>query len=157
MARIHQDIEVSVPLWEAYEQWSRVELLPGFLRHLSSAVPLEDELVRFTTEIGGRSRQFIARVQDRRPDRMIRWSCAEDPTHHGEITFDELGHGRTQVDLTVVWEPARMSETSGSLFRLDEISVLEDLQEFKRSVEASHRNRRPLSRLIPGRSKTSTR
>ena len=89
MARIHQDITVDVPREDAYELWSRVELLPCFLRHLTSAVPLGDELVCFTTEIG-RRRQFVARVRQHRPGHVIRWSCAEEPSHQGEITFVQV-------------------------------------------------------------------
>ncbi|WP_287899012.1 SRPBCC family protein [Arthrobacter sp.] len=152
MARIHQDITVDVPREDAYELWSRVELLPCFLRHLTSAVPLSDELVCFTTEIG-RRRQFVARVRQHRPGHVIRWSCAEEPSHQGEITFVEVSRRRTRVDFTILWDPARMSETSGSLFRLDQLSVLEDLQEFKRLAEASRREEARHHRFLPRKSK----
>ena len=152
MGRIHQGITVDVPREHAYELWSRVELLPCFLRHLTSAVPLGDELVCFTTEIG-RRRQFVARVRQHRPGHVIRWSCAEEPSHQGEIRFVEVSRRRTLVDFTILWDPARMSETSGSLFRLDQLSVLEDLQEFKRLAEASRREEARHHRFLPRKSK----
>ena len=138
MAQIHETIDVEVPLWTAYDQWTQFELFPEFMDHVAQTEQLEDDLVRFTTTIGGVRRTFTARIQEQRPDRMIRWQDTDRPAHHGEIRFEPVGPDATRLDVSILWNPEDVVEAIGSFFKLDQVSVHQDLANFKKYIEERH-------------------
>lgn len=142
LAQIQEEIDVRAPLWLAYEQWTQFELFPRFMEHLVSVERREEARVLLTADIGGRHRSIETAIEEQRPDRLIRWDCSDGLESHGQILFDSLEPELTRVIVDVIWDPRERSEHTVSLFRLDPLSVQQDLASFRAFIEQRHEERK---------------
>ncbi|MDP5226791.1 MULTISPECIES: SRPBCC family protein [Arthrobacter] len=134
MPKIQEGIDVDVPFWAAYEQWTRPDHFPEFLGHVLAANRIDEDQVRFVTKTGAMRREFIVRMLEERPDRAISWSSTVGSTFC-EVTLESLSHDRSHVEMSVYWDGTAQSQHSGSLFRQEAEGIRQDLASFKEHME----------------------
>ncbi|GAA1048370.1 hypothetical protein GCM10009569_04890 [Arthrobacter russicus] len=96
---------------------------------------LNDEVVRFIATIAGVRREFDAKIEEQRPDHLVRWSSMDGVKNRGQISFESLGTNATRVAVEIVWEPSGILETAASIFTMDHAAVRKDLDNFKEFIE----------------------
>jgi uncharacterized membrane protein len=136
MAHIREDIEVEVPVTTAYNQWTQFEEFPKFMENVESVRQIDDAHLRWVAEIGGQKQEWTAEITRQEPDRVVAWRSTDGKGTSGEVLFESLGSDRTQIELTMTWEPEGVLESLGEKVGADTLGVKRDLQNFKELIES---------------------
>jgi uncharacterized membrane protein len=139
MSSIQESIDVEVPVRTAYNQWTQFEDFPQFMEGVEKVKQLDDTTTRWTVEIGGRRREFEARITEQDPDQRVAWASVDGPQNAGVVTFHRLGEGRTRVMLQMEFEPEGAVEKAGDLLGVVKRRAKGDLERFKKFIEARGR------------------
>ena len=135
MATIEESVEVEVPVRTAYNQWTQFEEFPQFMGGVQQVEQLDDRTLRWVAEIAGVRRQWVATVLEQVPDQKVAWAATEGATNAGAVTFQSLGPDRTQVTLTLDYEPEGLVEKAGDALNIVERQATSDLERFKSFIE----------------------
>ena len=73
MSKIHESIDVDVPVRIAYDQWTQFETFPRFMDGVKRVQQLDDTTLEWTAEINGIERSWRADITEQAPDRVIAW------------------------------------------------------------------------------------
>jgi len=139
MATVLRFIDVDVPVRNAYNQWAQFEELPEFMQGVKRVVQLDESNLRWRAEVGGRKRDWTARITEQVPGKRIAWTSTSGPRNAGVVTFHRLGGDRCRVALQLDYEPEGLLEDVTDLFGVLASCAEGDLQRFKRFVEAAGR------------------
>jgi uncharacterized membrane protein len=132
---VQQAADIGVPLSVAYNQWTQFEEWPQFMHRLDQATQEDDSTVSFKTKVWGMSKEFVAEIDEQRPDERIKWSVKEGVTHSGVVTFHELGPRLTRVQVSLDVEPGSLIEKAARGMRHVKRAVRADLSRFKAFIE----------------------
>jgi uncharacterized membrane protein len=135
MAKISQSVEVSVPVREAFNQWTQFELFPQFMEGIERVTQLDDTHLRWVADIGGKRHEWDAEITEQIPDTRIAWRSVEGHRNEGVVTFEQIAPDATRIKVEFEHEPDGLVETIGSAIGADDLQVQEDLTRFKALVE----------------------
>lgn len=135
MATVQESINVSVPLSQAYNQWTQFEDFPHFMSGVDSVRQLDDTTVHFQTSIAGVKREYDARITVQQPDQRVTWESLDEPRNAGTVWFEALNPTETKVSVELAWEPDTAVEKVGAAVGLDSRQVASDLKRFKKFIE----------------------
>lgn len=127
--------DVAAPIRVAYDRWTQFEDFPDFMRAVNSIEQIDDRTMRWSVQVGGASREFVAAILDQVPDDHIEWASLDDPIHHGRVDFESIDPDHTRVSLQMAWQPQTIVEKAGAAISIDEAAVRRDLERFKQIVE----------------------
>jgi uncharacterized membrane protein len=130
-------LEVDRPVREVYDQWTQMETFPHFLEGVEEVQQITDTRMHWRVSIGGVDREFDAVITDQVPDERIAWTSVDGPDQAGSVVFRPTGPGRTEVSLTMSFEPEGLVENVGDALGIVERRVEGDLQRFKDFMESS--------------------
>jgi hemerythrin superfamily protein/ribosome-associated toxin RatA of RatAB toxin-antitoxin module len=136
MTKVEKSVEVAVPVSTAYNQWTQFEEFPQFMSGVQQVEQLDDRTLRWVAEIAGVRRQWVATVLEQVPDQKVAWAATEGATNAGAVTFQSLGADRTQVTLTLDYEPEGLVEKAGDALNIVERQATGDLERFKSFIES---------------------
>jgi hemerythrin superfamily protein/ribosome-associated toxin RatA of RatAB toxin-antitoxin module len=136
MTKVEKSIEVAVPVSTAYNQWTQFEEFPQFMSGIQQVEQLDDRTLRWVAEIAGVRRQWVATVLEQVPDQKVAWAATEGATNAGAVTFQSLGPDRTQVTLTLDYEPEGLVEKAGDALNVVDRQATGDLERFKSFIES---------------------
>ena len=135
MARVTESIDLSVPVEQAYERWTRIESFPSFFDFIESVTKVDETRSHWKVTIRGAEREFDA-VMEQRPNESITWtSVGGDEKHGGVVTFDRLSDAACRVTVQLDWVAEGLLEKTGAIFGVDDHVVKKDLKKFKEMVE----------------------
>lgn len=132
---VTESIDVAVPARTAYQQWTRFESLPRFMKGVESVEQIDDTHLRWLIRAGVRKREFDAVVIARLPHEKVAWTSTAGPTHAGAVTFRPLDADATRVTIRLDWQPEGVAERLGSAIGADRWRVRADLKRFKAVME----------------------
>jgi uncharacterized membrane protein len=136
MSSIEESVEVEVPVRTAYNQWTQFEEFPQFMEGVEQVKQLDDTTTQWVAEVGGKRREFIAKITEQTPDERIAWATTEGAKHAGVVTFHHLSDTKTKVMLQLDYEPEGVIENVGDFLGLVKRRATGDLQRFKKLIEA---------------------
>jgi uncharacterized membrane protein len=139
VSTIEESIEVRVPVSTAYNQWTQFEEFPRFMEGVEQVRQLNDTRLYWIAEVGGRRRQWEAKITEQHPDQRIAWRSVEGATHGGVVTFHRVDDSRTRVMLQMEFSPEDFVEAVGGALGFIRRRVEGDLQRFKEFVESRGR------------------
>jgi uncharacterized membrane protein len=87
MERIQKSIEVNCPVHNVYNQWTQFEEFPRFMEGVKRVTQLDDKRLHWEAEIGGRDKEWNARITEQIPDTRIAWESEAGETTSGIVTF----------------------------------------------------------------------
>jgi uncharacterized membrane protein len=158
MPKIHESVDVQVPIRVAYDQWTQFESFPQFMEgverieqltdtrtHWVTKVggvtrELDDRRNHWVTRVGGVAREFDTEIAEQRPDERIAWhSVGGDVQQEGLVTFEQLEDDITRVTIRIDWEPQGPAEHIGAAVGVDDRQVRSDAEGFKDYIESRGR------------------
>jgi uncharacterized membrane protein len=81
-------------------------------------------------------REFVAEITEQTPDQRVAWGTVEGPRLGGVVTFHELDDGTTRVMYQMDFEPSGLVESAGAATGVVKRTVTDDLERFKKFIEA---------------------
>ncbi len=136
MARIERTIDVDVPAWVAYDQWTQFEELPRFMDGVDRVIQDGDKFLHWSATIGGQRRDWTAEIVDQTPYVRIAWRSIDGAVNAGAVLFTPLGTDRVRVSVTIEMEPADPIEAVGTALGVPGRQIDVDLERFKAFIEA---------------------
>ena len=137
MATVTSDIDVSVPISTAYNQWTQFESFPQFLSGVDEVVQKTDTQTHWKVSIAGVTREFDAEITEQNPDERIAWKSTSGEDHAGVVTFHRLSDAETRISVQLDWTPQGIVEKAGALLQVDDIQIGHDLKKFKELIESN--------------------
>jgi uncharacterized membrane protein len=136
METIKKSIEVERPLSLVYNQWTQFEQFPRFMKGVKSVTQLDAQRLHWEAEIGGKTKEWDARITDQVPDHLIAWQSEGGEYTSGAVEFAAIGPDRTRIDLQVIYDPQGFIESAGDALGLVAGKVESDLERFKEFIES---------------------
>lgn len=134
MSEVNERIEIDLPVRQTYDHWTRFESFPDFMEGIEEVEQVNDTTLRFRGEIGGVERTWKAQITEQVPDKVIAWTSLEGPENGGAVRFKDLDGTRTEVDLTLHYEPQTFPEKIGDITGVFKHRVKSDLKNFRKYV-----------------------
>jgi uncharacterized membrane protein len=137
MKTIERTIEVGAPVRTVYNQWTQFEEFPRFMEGVESVSQITDSTVHWVAEIGGKRKEWDARITEQVPDQVIAWEGFGDADNRGRVLFEPAdGGGRTKVSVAIDYEPEGAMEAAGDALGVVGRRIEGDLERFREFVEA---------------------
>ncbi|PFG39958.1 polyketide cyclase/dehydrase/lipid transport protein [Georgenia soli] len=133
--KVHKTVQVDVPITTVYNQWTQFEDFPHFMGGVEKVTQLTDASLEWVAQIAGVKRTWKARIVEQVPDTRVAWAASEGATNAGTVEFRDLGDGRTEVSLTLEFEPEGVVEKAGDTLGIVERQAESDLKKFKEFIE----------------------
>ena len=135
MSTIEQSIDVNVPVRPVYNQWTQFEEFPKFMDGVEEVRQIDDTLLHWVAKVGGKRREWDAKIVEQRPDERIEWRSIEGKDNWGIVTFDRLSPDSARVNVRMQYPPEGPVEQAGAKLGLDRRRVRADLERFKQLIE----------------------
>ena len=135
MERLQKSIEVDRPLNQVYNQWTQFEEFPRFMEGVKSVKQLDDTRLHWVAEIGGKEKQWTAKIIEQIPDHRVAWESESGEFTSGVVSFQSLGPNRTRVTLEISYDPKGFMENAGDAIGVVSRRIENDLKRFKEFIE----------------------
>jgi uncharacterized membrane protein len=135
MEHIKKSIEVDCPLSHVYNQWTQFEEFPRFMEGVKEVRQLDDQRLHWRAEIGGKEKEWTAKIIEQIPDNRIAWRSESGEYTSGLVDFARLGTDRTRVVLEISYDPKGFIENAGDAVGLVSRRIENDLEHFKEFIE----------------------
>ncbi|HET9982744.1 MAG TPA: SRPBCC family protein [Longimicrobiales bacterium] len=142
MTRVEAAVRIHLPRDDVYQAWHDLQRLPRLISQIEDVEVLPDGDSRWTVrEPAGPARWHAETLADD-PGHRIAWRTVGDADvrHHGEVTFQCVGNGRTtEVRLALACDrpPGAHGHAAGGRLGVPaEDQAAEWLEDFKRGLEA---------------------
>lgn len=138
--RVHESIEVQAPVGDVFTYWSNFEHFPSIMSNVQEVRVIDQDTSHWRVSGPfGKSVEFDAKTTEMNPERGIGWnSTGGDVNTSGEVRFEEVGPGRTRIDVTMNYaDPpgGKIGEVVANAVSNPESMMREDLENFARKVE----------------------
>lgn len=133
--KVEKRIVVDVPVSTAYNQWTQFEEFPRFMSGVESVTRLGNDRLKWVAHIGGVRRHWEAKILEQLPGRRVAWAAIEGTTNSGAVDFKDAGNNRTELALTLEYQPAGVVERVGNLLHVVGRQAEHDLKKFKEYIE----------------------
>ncbi|KPI34255.1 cyclase/dehydrase [Actinobacteria bacterium OV450] len=115
---IVEDIDVGVPVREAYDQWTQFQEFSRFAKGVVSVETADDTTTNWKVKVAKSTRSWQANVTEQIPDERIAWTTqGAKGTVRGVVTFHRLTDDLTRVLLVLEYFPKGLFEKTGNLWR----------------------------------------
>jgi uncharacterized membrane protein len=136
MGTVTEHVDVAVPVRTAYNQWTQFEEFPRFMEGVTEVRQVSDTMTHWVTEVGGKKREFDAKITEQLPDERVAWtSTAGDVKQAGVVTFHRLDDAHARVTAQMELEPEGIAEKTADALGLISRRVKGDLERFKEYIE----------------------
>jgi uncharacterized membrane protein len=136
LSTVKESIDVQVPVSTAYNQWTQFEEFPQFMEGVEKVVQLDDTRLRWAAEVGGKHREWEAKIVKQEPDRRVAWTSVEGAPNAGAVTFEPAGPESTRIYLELDYQPEGIVEKAGDVLGATKGRVKGDLERFKSFIES---------------------
>ena len=136
VTQVEKTVEVDVPVRTAYNQWTQFEDFPQFLGGVDEVKQVSDSMTHWVAQIAGVRREWDAAILEQVPDSKVAWAATSGATNAGAVYFQSLGPDRTQVRLTMEYEPEGLVEQVGDFLNIVQRQAEGDLERFKQFIES---------------------
>ena len=138
--RVHESIEVQVPLQDVFRYWSNFENFPSFMQNVEEVRMSGRDTSHWRVKGPlGKSVEFDARTTEMDPERGIGWNTTGgEVMTSGEARFEEVSPGRTRIEVTMNYaDPpgGKVGEVAANLISNPERNLREDVENFAKIVE----------------------
>jgi uncharacterized membrane protein len=134
--RVEKKIEVGVPVRTAYNQWTQFEEFPKFMDGVKEVQQLSDERLHWVANVGGKQKDWTARITRQVPDQVVAWVAEGGATLDGTVIFHPIDEQKTEVQVHMEFSPEDFQEQVGGALGFIDRKVEADLNRFKDYIES---------------------
>ncbi|MEN3611008.1 SRPBCC family protein [Plantactinospora sp. ZYX-F-223] len=135
VTNIVESIEVGVPRRLAYDQWTRFEDFPRFMKKVEHVERASAEELAWKAQIFWSHRSWRSTVTEQVRDERIVWrSTGDKGSVDGAVTFHEIAPDLTRILLVLEYHPQGLVERTGNLWRAQGRRVRLELKHFARHL-----------------------
>lgn len=132
---IIEDIDIGVPLQQAYNQWTEFQKFSRFAKGVVNVERSDDTSSNWQVKVAKSNRSYKAKVSEQIPDKRIVWTSeGAKGTTKGAVTFHELDENLTKVLVVVEYFPKGLFEKTGNVWRAQGRRLRLDLKLFRKFV-----------------------
>ncbi|MBO2450715.1 SRPBCC family protein [Actinomadura barringtoniae] len=132
---IVEEVDVGAPRRLVYDQWTRFQDFPTFMKKVVSVDQPDDEKLHWKAKIFWSNRTWESTIIEQLPDRHIVWRSKAPKGHvDGTVSFHELDPELTRVVLVLEYHPKGLFERTGNLWRAQGRRARVELKHFRRHV-----------------------
>jgi uncharacterized membrane protein len=102
---------------------------------VKSVKQLDDTRLHWVAEIGGKEKEWTAKIIEQIPDHRIAWESESGEFTSGVVSFQSMGPNRTRVTLEISYDPKGFVENAGDAIGIVSRRVENDLERFKEFIE----------------------
>src|ERR1044072_7217237 len=139
MERVQKSITVDCPLQTVYNQWTQFEEFPRFMEGVKRVTQLDDNRLHWEAEIGGKHKEWNARITEQIPDRRIAWQSEAGENTSRTVSFQPDGGAGTCINQELFYDPKGFVESAGDVIGVVSHRVERDLERFKEFIEERRR------------------
>jgi uncharacterized membrane protein len=132
---IVEQTDIGAPRRLVYDQWTRFQDYPSFMKKVVSVDQTSDEKLSWKAKIFWSSRTWESTIVEQVPDEHIVWR-SKGPKGHvdGTVSFHEPAPNLTRVLLVLEYHPVGLVERTGNLWRAQGRRARLELKHFRRHV-----------------------
>ena len=135
MPTIEKSIEVNVPEYTAYAQWTKFEEFPQFMEGVKEVTRLDAKRFHWKAEIAGQDTEWDTEITEKTADQRLAWTSRGGGIKGWVVTFHQLSNARSKVMLQVEYDPQGVAEHVGNALGMVSLRVQGDLERFKEFIE----------------------
>ena len=135
MATIEESIEVNVPEYTAYSQWTHFEEFPGFMEGVKEVTQLDAKRFHWKAEIAGQDKEWDTEITEQMADQRLAWTSRSGAIKGWVVTFHRLSNTRSKVMLQLEYDPESFVEQTGNALEVVASRAQRDLERFKEFIE----------------------
>src|SRR5690349_5943572 len=138
--QVTKDIIVKANIDDVYAIWADFEQFPRFMTYIKSITKMGERTSHWVMEGPlGKDLEWDAETTTLEHNKRIAWNSRDggDIKTSGQVTFNDLGHGQTEVTVTLQYVPpaGKLGEVVAQLFSDPHKRLDEDLHNFKTYAE----------------------
>jgi uncharacterized membrane protein len=135
VTNIIEEVDIGAPRRLVYDQWTRFQEFPTFMKKVQSTDQTADEKVRWKAKIFWSTRTWESTIVQQVPDERIVWRSTGSKGYvDGAVTFHDLASDLTRVLLVLEYHPHGFMEKTGNLWRAQGRRARLELKHFRRHV-----------------------
>ncbi len=132
---IVEDIDVGVPVREAYDQWTQFQEFSTFAKGVVSVEKADDVSSNWKVKVAKSTRSWKANVTEQVPDERIAWTTeGAKGTVKGVVTFHRITDDLTRVLLVLEYFPKGLFEKTGNIWRAQGRRARLDLKLYRKFI-----------------------
>ncbi|MFC9119813.1 SRPBCC family protein [Streptomyces sp. NPDC057067] len=132
---ISEDIDVGVPVREAYDQWTQFQEFSTFAKGVVSVEKADDTSSNWKVKVAKSTRSWKANVTEQVPDERITWTTeGAKGSVKGVVTFHALTDDLTRVLLVIEYFPKGLFEKTGNIWRAQGRRARLDLKLYRKFI-----------------------
>ncbi|WP_405560835.1 SRPBCC family protein [Streptomyces sp. NBC_01180] len=132
---IVEDIDVGVPVREAYDQWTQFQEFSTFAKGVVSVEMADDTSSNWKVKVAKSTRSWKANVTEQVPDERITWTTeGAKGTVKGVVTFHAITSDLTRVLLVLEYFPKGLFEKTGNIWRAQGRRARLDLKLYRKFI-----------------------
>ena len=135
MATIEKSIEVNVPEYTAYAQWTKFGEFPQFMEGVKEVTRLDAKRFRWKAEISGQTKEWETEITEQAADLRLAWTSRGGVIKGWVVSFHPLSSARSNIILQVEYDPQGVAEQGGEALEVVSSRVQGDLERFKTFIE----------------------
>jgi uncharacterized membrane protein len=135
MSTIEKSIEVNVPEYTAYSQWTHFEEFPGFMDGVKEVTQLDAKRFHWKAEIAGQDKEWETEITEQMADQRLAWTSRGRAIKRWVVTFHPLSNTRSKVMLQLEYDPEGVVEPTGDTLEVASSRAQGDLERFKEFIE----------------------
>ena len=135
MSTIEKSIEVNVPEYVAYGQWTRFAEFPRFMEGVKEVKQLDPKRLHWKAELTGQDTEWDAEITEQTADQRLALTYRGGAIKGWVATFHELPNARSKIVLQVEYAPQGVVEHVEEALEVVSSRVQGDLKRFKELIE----------------------
>ncbi|MBO2450714.1 SRPBCC family protein [Actinomadura barringtoniae] len=135
VTNIIEEVDVGAPRRLVYDQWTRFQDFPTFMKKVVSVDQADDEKLHWKAKIFWSNRTWESTIVEQLPDKRIVWRSKAPKGHvDGAVSFHRVAPNLTRVLLVLEYHPQGLFERTGNLWRAQGRRARLELKHFRRHV-----------------------
>jgi len=135
MSTIEKSIEVNVPEYTAYAQWTKFWEFPQFMEGVKEVTRLDAKQFHWKAEVAGQEKEWETEITEQVADQRLAWTSRGSVIKGWIMTFHRLADAKSKVILQVEYDSQGFAEPAGEALEVVSQRVQGDLERFKALIE----------------------
>ncbi len=135
MPNIEKSIEVNVPEYTAYAQWTKFWEFPQFMEGVKEVTRLDDKRFHWKAEIAGQEKEWDTEITEQAADQRLAWTSRGGVIKGWAMTFHPLSNAKSKITLQVEYDPQGVADHEGEALEVVSQRIQGDLERFKALME----------------------